>query len=287
MRKDITVLVCCHKKDFFYSGDGYFPIQVGKELANVDLGIQGDNSGENISKKNPNFCELTAHYWLWKNGTDSKYVGLTHYRRYFDFNKKYSGGYFYQNISVEELSEDRLELPKEEELDQIFRTHDIILAPPISYPVSLDIHYAVSHNKEDILELRKIVERLYPDYIDAFDEVMTGNKLSLCNMFVMRKETFNHYSKWLFDILFELEKKGKVWDDPYQARVYGFLSERLLNIYVKRHNMKVRHRPLIMISDGQKLSNIKGRVRNILNDIAFSIVKSTSDCRLIKKLKTK
>lgn len=66
MSQDTTVLVCCHKKDYWYDGPGFLPIQVGKALSNIDLGIQGDNTGDNISSKNPNYCELTAHYWYWK-----------------------------------------------------------------------------------------------------------------------------------------------------------------------------------------------------------------------------
>ena len=43
-----------------------------------------DNDGENISSKNPMYCELTAQYWAWKNA-DADYYGFCHYRRYFDF----------------------------------------------------------------------------------------------------------------------------------------------------------------------------------------------------------
>ncbi len=65
MESNATVLVCCHKKDFCHTGDGFLPIQVGKAISSVELGIQGDDTGDNISAKNPNFCVLTAQYWLW------------------------------------------------------------------------------------------------------------------------------------------------------------------------------------------------------------------------------
>ena len=64
----------------------YIPVQVGSE-GKADLGYQKDNEGENISEKNPYFCELTGLYWAWKN-LNADYVGLVHYRRYFSLNKK-------------------------------------------------------------------------------------------------------------------------------------------------------------------------------------------------------
>lgn len=59
----------------------YLPVQVGAE-GKTDLGYTRDNTGENISSKNPSFCELTGLYWAWKN-LDADYIGLVHYRRHF------------------------------------------------------------------------------------------------------------------------------------------------------------------------------------------------------------
>ena len=60
----------------------YLPVQAGRVL-HAPLPYVGDDTGENISGKNPHCCELTCLlYWAWKN-LDAEAVGLCHYRRYF------------------------------------------------------------------------------------------------------------------------------------------------------------------------------------------------------------
>ena len=81
----LTMLVCCHKEDIMATAEPYMPLQVGKDISKIDLNIQGDNTGDNISCKNQSYCELTGMYWAWKNLKNVDYVGLCHYRRYFDF----------------------------------------------------------------------------------------------------------------------------------------------------------------------------------------------------------
>ena len=78
---DIKILVATHKKYWMPKDDIYFPIHVGRE-GKADLGYIGDNTGDNISAKNANYCELTGLYWAWKN-LKCDYIGLCHYRRYF------------------------------------------------------------------------------------------------------------------------------------------------------------------------------------------------------------
>ena len=58
--------------------EGIYPIQVGKALTKDILFPLNDFNGDNISAKNPEYCELTAQYWVWKNRCDSDYIGFMH-----------------------------------------------------------------------------------------------------------------------------------------------------------------------------------------------------------------
>ena len=78
---DIKILVAVHKPYWMPADDVYLPLHVGKS-GKEDIGFAGDDTGENISHKNANYCELTGLYWAWKN-LAADYIGLCHYRRYF------------------------------------------------------------------------------------------------------------------------------------------------------------------------------------------------------------
>ena len=78
---DIKVIVAAHKPYRMPQDSMYLPLQVGRALADQDLGWQGDNTGDNISLKNPYYCELTGLYWAWKN-LKADAIGLVHYRRF-------------------------------------------------------------------------------------------------------------------------------------------------------------------------------------------------------------
>jgi len=63
-------------------------------------------------------------------------------------------------------------------------------------------------------------------------------KMHAFNMFVMKKEYLNKYCEWLFDILFELEKRIDISQyDAFHARVFGRISERLLDIWINTNNL--------------------------------------------------
>ena len=83
---DIRILIACHKPTYVPENPLFYPIQVGTAL--TDRRLEGmtyhDNEGDNISEKNPDYCELTAQYWAWKH-LDCDYYGFFHYRRYLTF----------------------------------------------------------------------------------------------------------------------------------------------------------------------------------------------------------
>ena len=77
-KNKLKIAVATHKKFQMPTQAGYFPLHVGKSRHTQKLSeYVGDDTGDNISDKNPFFCELTGLYWLWKN-TDSEYVGMVH-----------------------------------------------------------------------------------------------------------------------------------------------------------------------------------------------------------------
>ena len=69
----INIIIATHKKYQMPADSMYIPLHVGAEGKKdetgkeLNLGYVKDNTGDNISKMNPSFCELTGLYWDWKN----------------------------------------------------------------------------------------------------------------------------------------------------------------------------------------------------------------------------
>jgi len=267
----IKIFVCFHKKDFVIDTPPYIPIQVGKANAKVDLGMIGDDTGDNISDKNPWYCELTAQYWIWKNCKDADYVGLCHYRRYLDF----CPSFFYQfrpyihsdlNYLIQHTS-----LPESKLSD-----YDVIIPSQRSLTTPLYDSLCMSHVKADVDILGDVVSELYPEYKMDYDKVIkVGNKYTPCNILFAKKKIFDDYSKWLFDILFEFEKKLTVPMSPYQPRLMGYYSERLLYVFLHHHpKYKKKHLPMILVDDEKNKPLFPLLLRETLRFISCLLYKS-------------
>lgn len=215
--------------------DVYLPIHVGRE-GKTDLGYIGDNTGDNISAKNANYCELTGLYWAWKN-LKCDYIGLCHYRRYF------TG----KNLHTNNAEKKKAIILHRQDYEKLLREYDIILPVKRNYYIeTVRSQYEHAHNKRDLDEAEKIVAELYPEYNEAFEKVMSRKKLHILNMLVMKKTLFDEYCSWLFSILFELEKRIDISSyNLYEARVFGFISERLFNVWLEKQQLKVKEVPVI------------------------------------------
>lgn len=218
-----TVMVATHKNYEMPADIGYVPIHVGKAVNNAELGFDGDDSGDNISVLNPYFCELTGLYWIWKN-TNTTYYGLAHYRRYF----KPISGSNYVVVNGKKIASTA-------SLTKMLDKFDIVLAKPRNYWIeTVESHYKNAHYGEDLIALKQVVSEMYPKYVSTMEKVFKGRSISLFNMFVMRSDLFSQYAEWLFSILFELQGRVKYAEyGPYQRRIFGFLAERLMNVWVE------------------------------------------------------
>lgn len=225
----IKILVATHKQYWMPEDKIYLPIHVGR-VEKADLGYLGDDTGDNISAKNANYCESTGLYWAWKN-LKCDYIGLCHYRRYFA-----------HAVSGSDMEKKKLAILQRTDYEKLLKQYDVILPKQRNYFIeTVRSQYEHAHNKNDLALTEQIVAELYPEYSEAFCKVMGRTKLHIFNMFVMKKEKFDEYCQWLFTILFELEKRIDISSySQYEARVFGFLSERLLNVWLEKQKLKVK-----------------------------------------------
>lgn len=219
----ITLYVVTHK-DFLEKLVDRTIIGVGsnKKIGGVDL---YDDTGNNISKKNEYYCELTALYWIWKNDS-SDIVGLEHYRRQFLY-----GNYILNKKKV----------------DILLKDNDILVPHKVNLVQSIYHNYVKQHGEKELLEVEDIIKHKYPEYINAFNRLKKTNKIYICNMFIAKKKFVDNYCQWLFDILFELEKRVDLSNKSnYQKRMLGFMAERLFNVYLYKHkqNLKIKSLPI-------------------------------------------
>ena len=257
------IYVVAHKPVQALRLPGYQPIQVGGSDDDFP-GYIRDNSGENISEKNPSFCELTALYWIWKNAKD-EYKGLVHYRRFF-------GRRPFSSSAADILSHD--------ELAAMLRECDIIAARPVRYHVNAREQLLMECcSPENFDKLEAIVSRTQPTYADAFRRFFAGNRAAQYNMMFCREELFDEYCTWLFPMLFELEKHVDLSGaNDYQRRLFGFLSERLLNVWIDGRGLKVKYVPVVSTAYTFK-DHLTYFRRDITNDLRFRLRHVTSGRR--------
>ena len=87
-------------------------------------------------------------------------------------------------------------------------------------------------------------------------------------MFIAKKELIDEYCEWLFDILFESEKtinKTLETKDKYNKRVYGFLSERLFNVWIKTKKLKIKELPVYNVEKNKAKEILIETTKHALN----------------------
>ena len=244
MPANIQLFVSCHKPGIHVPANELLrPIQVGaRHAARHFDGMLHDDEGVNISLKNSSYCELTGQYWAWKNVL-ADYYGFLHYRRYFNFSKtnypEHHEPFIFGDVVFDrndDASLSRISFNKTA-MRSVIEACDFIAPTPIATPDGANVYdqyrLSVGHHIEDFDLALDIIERFYPQIWPSAQRYLDQNKLYVCNMFVMRKELFNAYSTFLFDVLGRHEQLCDA--SHYTAvgrRVSGYLGERLCGIYL-------------------------------------------------------
>lgn len=274
----IKILVAGHKNVPVLTNNIYLPIHVGAKIADKKFASPwvGDDTGDNISDKNKEYCELTGLYWAWKNLKDVDYIGLCHYRRYFYpinsnfknfFRKsfvfimhlianflpqKFSGEYPFQNmdnIFLKSIDVIRLDNKLISEIEK----SDIILPKKMHFSkLSIFEQFSTCQN---VFDFESAIDVLVNDFgyeKKELKKITKSRKLTTYNMMIMKKYIFNEYCEWLFSVLSKVELRISYEKrNVYQKRVVGILAERLLHIWIElnKNRFKINRIKTAFIND--------------------------------------
>lgn len=218
-KKSVKIIVATHKVYKMPKDSMYLPLHVGAEGKETELGYTKDNTGENISDRNPSFCELTGLYWAWKN-LNEDYIGLAHYRRHFS-----NGG------RSKKLFENVL---RYSDIEPMLGKVKVFVPKKRRYYIeTLYSHYKHTHYVEHLDKTRDIIKKKYPEYLHSYDKCVKRTYGYMFNMMILDKKTMDSYCTWLFDILFSLEKEVKMPElSAFQARFFGRVSEIIFNVWL-------------------------------------------------------
>lgn len=252
------IFVAAHKPYPTYQDDIYTPIHVGYATSSFKEQMKGmlnDATGDSISKENPSYCELTALYWAWKNVKDADYIGLAHYRRYFE-----------QVFTHETLS-------------QLFQTCDVVLAEPILHDTYNEIKLSKTLIAEDKVIFLKTLKRLFPEYEQTALDYLYSFRDYPYNMFVMPWSRFEQYCTFLFGILEECHRLMRPLPYSQSQRRLGYIGEFLLPIFCLHNQLRIHTEPVVA-QLGDKSRHAENRKRRMKAALLQQIYKHSKPAHL-------
>lgn len=242
----IKIYVAAHKPTIKYGDKHFRLIHVGAALhPNVEISgaVKDNSSTDNISAKNGIYCELTALYYMWKSVHDVANIGLCHYRRYFVTKSKLTKHPEKIIVPAKKLAEDLTQC-------------DIILGKPGRKGGPTKGFFTNPLDVPEFCVYRNILpslNTLYPEYVDTYYQEFFQPTMSYCNMMVCSKTLFDEYCEFLFSVLFDAERRWKESGIGVAPREMGYISEYLLNTWVRYHHLKTKYYPIGLFEDTTRI----------------------------------
>ena len=253
----INIFIMAHKDFYNTWNNKIYKIVVDDEtqLKNkYNLQVIYANKGKLYQKRN-SYAEMSKLYYineLYRNGTlSSKYIGLNHYRRYFSF------------------------LDKIPDLDKIFENYDVILNNKFHFNKNLKQQYCSCTFCKPLEEVIKIIKEKKPEYYETAIESLNSKEGYFKNMFIMKKGDFFKYCGFIYDILFEFDRRHNFTSDKdilnylkkyyprnlilHHMRIQGFLSERLSSIFFKHNFKRIKIFPIVSLNT-KLIENKAGKI---------------------------
>lgn len=238
---NIKIYISCFNNKIKLPENSLFEIvQTGSANAPIRYeGVRHDDEGDNISVWNDQFNDASTLYWAWKN-CENDYYGFFQYRRFLSFNQEMleKEVFEWKCDTNDDDSFEKLHLNDESSMRKLIESYDVITCNPLQYDkdyYSLYQQYCDDphEHEKDLKLLLSIIQEKYPEYMPAVREsLFKSPKGYFANCFIMKKEYFDQYCRFLFDVLLEFREKADTEDYSFtERRAPGFLSERMLGFF--------------------------------------------------------
>lgn len=194
------------------------PIQAGAALTAASIAPLKDNTGESISVKNRNYCELTATYHAWKN-CHAAYKGICHYRRIF---------------AIDDAQMRTLLTMKHK--------WDVILPYPSVYYPNIDKEHTRYVGESDWRAMLQALRETAPAYLEAYEKGIADGEQYFhnFNMLIARAEVFDEYCDFLFKVLERTEELTTPKGAERADRFAGYLGENLTTLFFLKNRENLR-----------------------------------------------
>lgn len=243
----VKIFAMTHKRFEVPDDPMYIPLHVGHKHAKEDFGYLGDDSGDNISDLNCYYAELSGMYWVWKNYSGADSVGICHYRRFLTSEE----GYVFS----------------EAEYERILQEYDIVTTKLLELPGSYRNGFGAHHKVSTLDETGRIIAEFYPAYYDTFITLVHQNHTYFGNILVAKRELYDAYCEWLFTIFFELQERiDLTFEDDYHRRVFGFISEFLLYVWVRANHLRAYECRVAIIGEKKETGEVITKMAEFFHD---------------------
>ena len=146
----------------------------------------------------------------------------------------------------------------EDDYEKLLSEYDLITTKQVALNNSYYYGFCANHNKKALDAAGEVIKERYPAYYPAFERLVHGTRTYFGNMFVTSKELYDSYCSWLFPYL----RGGKricleTGEDAYHKRVFGFISEFLLLVWVTVQGLSVCECKVGMIGEKAETREMK------------------------------
>ena len=210
-----------------------------------------DDTGDSISAKNKHYSELTGWYWIWKNISNVKFVGLNHYRRYFLLDPSHP---LFAQTKLYFVPEKRLfeyitSSERNAFVEEILSRADVIVPRRQTFTLPLSQQYIKYHYREDWDLFIQGIKELFAQSSSQIEWFDSTFDLHPYNMMITSKEFFHAYMSSLFKLLNWMEEKRSFRTENYQCRVPAFLAERYFAFFLYISKARYVEVPVLISED--------------------------------------